>query len=134
MSKREYQQKQRARDIHEQHKIKGEKVEIPLDEIFFILTRDGVDAFNAMFENTLRNVVREEVNRSLRSVAAGIREGFTNMMTGSVDSMVEEELDNLDEHLEERAEIQQSGADTDGDYVDISGMYPKTELPEEPKT
>lgn len=90
MSNIEYQKRQKARDIHEKHKRK-EDVVVPLEEVFFLLTRNGVDAFTGMFENSIRNVVAEEVDKAFRSVADGIREGLAGIISGTVAEAVKQE-------------------------------------------
>lgn len=91
MRKREYMERQKARDTHEQFRTKKD-VEIPLEDIYFVLTKDGVSTFTNMFENSLRSVVKEEIDKAFRSVASGVMDGMSQIMTDTVNKVMMEEV------------------------------------------
>lgn len=50
--------------------------ELPLDEIFVVLTRQGAGAFMPMIENSISRIVEEAVERKMKEVAVGMFKGL----------------------------------------------------------
>ena|SRR5690606_24798032 len=87
MSKARYHQIQRRRD---EEALYGKKQDprtlkdLPLEDIFFIVTRDSVDLLNSMFQQSIKSavtdvieeVVEKALDQKLREVAVGITKGL----------------------------------------------------------
>jgi hypothetical protein len=84
MKMSDYHKGQRAADDHAKFKKKEVTAlpeqlavkDIPLDEIFFVLTRSGSELFTNIISNNIQQMIREELNTQLRQVAEGIQKGL----------------------------------------------------------
>lgn len=59
--------------------------DLPLEDIFMVVTRQGAETFIPMIENSMARVVDEIVDKKLREVAAGMMKGM-EANTGTVTS------------------------------------------------
>lgn len=70
--------------------------DLSVDEIFIVVTREGTKAFLPMIENSIRRIVREEVEAGLKRAADGVLQGLQDLQVSPHDFM-EDALDDDDD-------------------------------------
>jgi hypothetical protein len=98
-----YRKKQYDKDTHVLHnqkkEVKDERElakDLSVEDIFFVLTRQGVEGFLPMVENTIERVVSKVVEEKLKEAAKGIQSGlesfkhWPNATTGRIEEILEE--------------------------------------------
>lgn len=83
--------------------------DLSVDEIFAVVTREGSRVFLPMIENSIRRIVREEVEAGLKRAADGLLQGFQDLQISPYDFM-EDALNDNDSDVDEPKEDQDVGS------------------------
>lgn len=71
--------------------------DLSVDEIFAVITREGSRVFLPMIENSIRRIVREEIEAEFKRVADGLLQGLQDLQVTPYDFMRDASDDDGDE-------------------------------------
>lgn len=75
--------------------------DLSVDEIFAVITREGSRVFLPMIENSIRRIVREEIEAEFKRVADGLLQGLQDLQITPYDFMKDADGDVDDDEPEE---------------------------------
>ena len=84
--------------------------DLSVDEIFAVITREGSRVFLPMIENSIRRIVREEIEAEFKRVADGLLQGLQDLQITPYDFMKDASDDDGDVDDDEPEEHQSVGS------------------------